>query len=710
MCSYLYGVDTTGRLVRLSTSESEWKELPYLGVDFKRLSAHAGFVWAIGGDHQVYLYVNHRDAYIRVKEDSYENQRWNPVEGFSGNLLPTDRCAFSNSDGTIQRKKDEVRLPSLAWEWEGNWEIEDNLRGTVLDSGSWTYAVDFPRSYGPKKTWNSMVRRRKWYRYRRYVAVDSWALIENVSKDPTEEPFIDIAIGGSDMPAGNADEISVWGVTVRGRVMFRKNVLETNPEGSSWIHVPSPTNLEACQISVGPTGLTWAVCWDEGRAIVRTGINRNCRMGKSWEIVEPPEGGVKLECVSVGFDCVWAVDRQKQVWFRRGINGLQAGERNEAAVGTGWLEMVGNLAMVSIGANNQAFGLGPPEDRRLFLRTGIAGSDTSGKAWSEIQALIRNRSRTESTSSLTTSISSRGHVPSLSSMRQTYSTESSPSTLRRSPTTFSRSLDSANVICTEKVRETVTKLMSASSMEEKTEDVKDSGLTSVIRQESSSESFLSANESDKSSVDGVDLSAKPVNNVVIDFVGHAEAEANDEGDGDASQSRAGASLDPLEPQMSSLSLEASSIMSTSKNSLLPMGDDFHFDSYEMGVPELEGRLVLTSISAGDCRIDPHNLPPWFSNLQRNASNESDEPWKAEIVENLERRRERETRDFKHFNEAVDRKSWVKTTKGFCLREPSTWLRASIELETSGSSQRLIDGGLLTVYPSNEKAVAIVQEF
>jgi tectonin beta-propeller repeat-containing protein 1 len=72
--SFLYGVDVSGRCYRLSTGGTEWKELPYMGVDFKRVSAHAGFVWALGGDHQVYLFVAHRDGFIRVKEESYENQ------------------------------------------------------------------------------------------------------------------------------------------------------------------------------------------------------------------------------------------------------------------------------------------------------------------------------------------------------------------------------------------------------------------------------------------------------------------------------------------------------------------------------------------------------------------------------------------------------------------------------------------------------------
>ena len=37
-----------------------------------------------------------------------------------------------------------------------------------------------------------------------------------------------------------------------------------------WLHVPAPDGQEASQVSVGPTGLTWAVTW-QGNALVRWG-------------------------------------------------------------------------------------------------------------------------------------------------------------------------------------------------------------------------------------------------------------------------------------------------------------------------------------------------------------------------------------------------------------------------------------------------------
>lgn len=60
--------------------------------------------------------------------------------------------------------------------------------------------------------------------------------------------------------------------------MFRKGVTETSPEGDSWIHVGTSEKCEVSQISVGPTGLVWAVTW-AGYALVRTHVTRENSMG-----------------------------------------------------------------------------------------------------------------------------------------------------------------------------------------------------------------------------------------------------------------------------------------------------------------------------------------------------------------------------------------------------------------------------------------------
>lgn len=72
--SMLFGINGEGRVLGLSTSGSKWREFPYLGVEFKQISSVPHYLWAIGGDRQVYVNVYGLDVPIRIKEEAYENQ------------------------------------------------------------------------------------------------------------------------------------------------------------------------------------------------------------------------------------------------------------------------------------------------------------------------------------------------------------------------------------------------------------------------------------------------------------------------------------------------------------------------------------------------------------------------------------------------------------------------------------------------------------
>lgn len=160
--SLLFATNSEGRVYTLSTNSAAWREFPYLGLEFKKIAAVPHFVWAIGGDRQVYVYVYGLDVPIRVKEESYENERWLPIEGFSKKLLPTDRYKFSSVDGGVERNIDKIRLPSMAWQWDGEWHLDLDMDGQQLNEDGWMYALDFPATYSVKNSWNSYVRRRKW--------------------------------------------------------------------------------------------------------------------------------------------------------------------------------------------------------------------------------------------------------------------------------------------------------------------------------------------------------------------------------------------------------------------------------------------------------------------------------------------------------------------------------------------------------------------
>lgn len=385
--SQLFAVNNLGRVFGLSTDEAFWRELDYLGIEFKRLAAHESVLWALGGDHQVYVFVYGSSVPIRVCEESYENQRWNPIEGFTGALLPSDRPNFSSADGLSKRTLSSITLPTLAWSWESPWHLHHIHEGQALDKEGWTYSIDFPRTFTADKRWNSCVRRRKWVRYRRYVALDTWSAVPPIYQDATQEPFIDISVGGGEVPGEDPDRLMVWAVTALGRVMVREAVDGTCPEGCHWSHVPTPTDKDVTSVSVGRSGRVWAVTWD-GKVIVRTGINRECPKGKDWVVVEAPEGG-RLQQVAVGVESAWAVARDHQVWFRRGLE-RSDNPHADTIIGTSWLQMVGSLNSVSIGPNDQVWGISS-EDTLVMVRTGVTPSELTGRTWKPVSLPISTR-------------------------------------------------------------------------------------------------------------------------------------------------------------------------------------------------------------------------------------------------------------------------------------------------------------------------------
>ncbi|XP_050309364.1 tectonin beta-propeller repeat-containing protein isoform X2 [Anthonomus grandis grandis] len=387
--SLLFGINNEGRVYTLSTSGSMWRELPYNGQDFKKLSGVPHFLWGLGGDHQIYVYVHGLDIPIRIREESYENERWLPIEGFSSRLLPTDRFHFSNADGTINRSIDTIRLPSMAWHWEGDWQLELTLDGQPLDHNGWTYAVDFPAQFYPKKQWKSCVRRRLWVRTAKYCAMNSWCAIAPLHKDATTEPFIDVSIGGQNVAGAEPGTMLVWAVTSHNRVMFRSGVTTKSPEGAKWNYIQTPPGCEVYQISVGPTGLVWAVLLD-GRALVRLGVGRDCLEGDTWLEVRSPGDNLRITQLSVGCSSVWAVTQDKQVFFRKGVKGEGAGMSEECAAGSAWIEMVGRMLQLSVTSTDQVFCVGA-DDRIVYMRTGVCQEDLTGKRWRAIRAPLQSR-------------------------------------------------------------------------------------------------------------------------------------------------------------------------------------------------------------------------------------------------------------------------------------------------------------------------------
>uniref|UniRef100_A0A8C4KYG6 Tectonin beta-propeller repeat containing 1 n=1 Tax=Equus asinus asinus TaxID=83772 RepID=A0A8C4KYG6_EQUAS len=387
--SVLWAVDLFGRVYTLSTAGQYWELCKDTQLEFKRVSAATQCCWGIACDHQVYVYVCASDVPIRRREEAYENQRWNPVGGFCEKLLPSDRWPWSDVSGLQHRPLDGVALPSLHWEWESDWYVDENFGGEPTEKGGWTYAIDFPATYTRDKKWNSCVRRRRWIRYRRYKSRDSWAKVEPDDPKQLPDPFNDLSVGGWEITDEPVGRLSVWAVSLQGKVWYREDVSHPNPEGSSWSLMDTPA--EAAQISCGPHDLLWVTLW-EGQALVREGISRNNPKGSSWSVVEPPTSENGIMHVSVGVAVVWAITKDRKVWFRRGVN-------SHNPCGTSWIEMVGEMTMVNVGLNDQVWGISC-DDRAMYFRQGVTPSELSGKTWKAIVA-GRESDRSHSGSSLT---------------------------------------------------------------------------------------------------------------------------------------------------------------------------------------------------------------------------------------------------------------------------------------------------------------------
>ncbi|KAM9394301.1 tectonin beta-propeller repeat-containing protein 1 [Pholidichthys leucotaenia] len=370
----LWAVDVYGRVYSLSTAGQRWERADDMLLELKRVTAGKGRCWGIGCDHHVYLNIMPSETPIRYKEETYENQRWNPVDGFTDTLLPTDRWPWSDVTGMNPQPLHSFQVPSRSWEWEGDWYVDQSCGGEPSQTGGWEYAVDFPANFCPDKKWNSCVRRRRWIRYRRYIAQGTWAKIplDNPRKPPL--PLCDISCGGWEMSDQSGRYPYLWGVSQQGQVWFREGIHPRVPEGTSWEEVEAPK--EVAQLSAGPGDLLWALLWD-GNLLVRTGLSLDSPAGTAWVEMESPGKEVEALHVSVGVSVVWVVTKDYKVWFRRGVN-------SHNPCGSGWISIGGEMMMVDVGLNDQVWAVG--EDRGLYFRMGVTPSEPSGNGWIPISA------------------------------------------------------------------------------------------------------------------------------------------------------------------------------------------------------------------------------------------------------------------------------------------------------------------------------------
>ena len=178
-------------------------------------SCPGGIVWGLGYDSCAWSYTggwggggqkDSSSSDVKEMRDSkyfyiYENQRWNPLTGFSTTGLPTDRPMWSDRSGRHAASKEGVRLPGEGWSWSGDWCVDYHTPGGV-DREGWQFATDFPASYHPAKAATDFVRRRRWARRCALATSGPWAplgttrlLDISLQVSPRAKPWKHMVIG-----------------------------------------------------------------------------------------------------------------------------------------------------------------------------------------------------------------------------------------------------------------------------------------------------------------------------------------------------------------------------------------------------------------------------------------------------------------------------------------------------------------------------------
>lgn len=312
----LWLVDQNGIIIYYNLESKQFETLPTCNqaeILFKSVASCKSSLWGVTCDCRLFLYVFSATNKVVEKLETWENQRW-WLTGFSSKLLPTDRPAFSNFEGTKATPKDSFKLPSNNWSWKDeDWTVED-----------WQYAPDFSlnKQFTPEKTMLSLVRKRRHTRTAHYSKLNEWVEIASMFEDQYSDPILDVAVGGqeaikdlnSTQPSRpdaretrNKHSLAVWLVTVSGKVYFRKNVCALRPEGTEFVEVPLNEILagnnssndddelnqqdlkieEVNKITVNSYGLVWCLT-SCARCLVRLGVTRDNLIGKKLRFTKGP--------------------------------------------------------------------------------------------------------------------------------------------------------------------------------------------------------------------------------------------------------------------------------------------------------------------------------------------------------------------------------------------------------------------------------------
>lgn len=96
--SRLWLIDRDGRVFIFDLRDKSWRHVSTPGLGsrncFKRVSAVEQCAWAISASQQPYLFVHATELPIRVKVETYENQRWGIINKWSQKSVRSSYNSF----------------------------------------------------------------------------------------------------------------------------------------------------------------------------------------------------------------------------------------------------------------------------------------------------------------------------------------------------------------------------------------------------------------------------------------------------------------------------------------------------------------------------------------------------------------------------------------------------------------------------------------
>lgn len=359
------------------------------------------------------------------------------------------------------------------------------------------------------------------------------------------------------------------------------------------------------------------------------------------------------------------VTNDNHVWFRRGVKGETAGISEDAAIGSGWVEMVGNISMVSVASNDQVFAVGS-EDRALYFRSAVSASDPTGKKWRLVQCPMQ-LSRTSSSASLCSrrsgSDSPGQKHRSLSSLYKEKGRvetsaiiENDDETSRSAPTAQQRN-----------------KL----ELWPKPEDTPTGSLNECKPDHRHKLNML----------DEQTASSAP-NTEVYEVCGkHFDKPLKNPRSWSPVRSVGSAVGSEAHPDSAVFDAD-----STRDSGVFGEDDDHGGSQYWA-----ECDVIWTCCSAGAVLIDTNQLPNWFSdNIASTSQVELNQPWRVKILDDLKKRLANQDVDFENYEKAVELSSWVKSGEARAAKQFGAYEECLIELEWVTSCGSGLDSGTLTI--------------